>query len=30
LPFGGYKASGHGREYSIEAFDDFTEIKAIA
>lgn len=30
LPFGGYKASGHGREYSIEAFDEFTEIKAIA
>jgi aldehyde dehydrogenase (NAD+) len=30
LPFGGYKASGFGREYSIEAFDDFTEVKAIA
>jgi betaine-aldehyde dehydrogenase len=30
LPFGGYKASGYGREYSIEAFDDFTEVKAIA
>ena len=30
LPFGGYKASGYGREYSVEAFDDFTEVKAIA
>jgi betaine-aldehyde dehydrogenase len=30
LPFGGYKASGFGREYSVEAFDDFTEVKAIA
>lgn len=30
LPFGGYKSSGYGREYSIEAFDDFTEVKAIA
>lgn len=30
LPFGGYKASGHGREYSVEAFDGFTEVKAIA
>ena len=24
LPFGGVKASGVGREYSIEAFEDFT------
>jgi betaine-aldehyde dehydrogenase len=30
LPFGGFKASGYGREYSIEAFDDYTEVKAIA
>jgi aldehyde dehydrogenase (NAD+) len=30
LPFGGYKASGFGREYSIEAFDAFVEVKAIA
>jgi betaine-aldehyde dehydrogenase len=30
LPFGGFKASGYGREYSIEAFDSFTEVKAIA
>jgi aldehyde dehydrogenase (NAD+) len=30
LPFGGFKASGLGREYSIEAFDAFTEVKAIA
>lgn len=30
LPFGGFKASGVGREYSIEAFDAFTEVKVIA
>jgi betaine-aldehyde dehydrogenase len=30
LPFGGVKASGVGREYSIEAFDDFTEIKVLS
>lgn len=30
LPFGGFKASGYGREYSVEAFDDFTEVKAIS
>jgi aldehyde dehydrogenase (NAD+) len=30
IPFGGFKSSGYGREYSIEAFDDFTEVKAIA
>lgn len=30
LPFGGYKASGFGREYCLEAFDGFTEIKVIA
>ncbi len=30
LPFGGYKSSGFGREYSVEAFDSFTEVKAIA
>ncbi|HVX21712.1 MAG TPA: aldehyde dehydrogenase family protein [Acidimicrobiales bacterium] len=30
LPFGGYKASGFGREYSLEAFDSFTEVKAIS
>ena len=30
LPFGGVKASGVGREYSIEAFDDFTEMKVLS
>ncbi len=30
LPFGGFKASGYGREYSVEALDDFTELKAIS
>jgi acyl-CoA reductase-like NAD-dependent aldehyde dehydrogenase len=29
LPFGGVKASGVGREYSIEAFDDYTEMKVL-
>lgn len=30
LPFGGYKCSGIGREFSIETFDHFTELKTIA
>jgi aldehyde dehydrogenase (NAD+) len=30
LPFGGYKGSGLGREYCIEALDEFTEVKAVA
>ena len=30
LPFGGFKSSGIGREYSIEAFDHFTEIKTLS
>jgi acyl-CoA reductase-like NAD-dependent aldehyde dehydrogenase len=30
LPFGGVKASGVGREYSIEAFEDFTEMKVLS
>ena len=29
-PFGGYKQSGNGREYSIYAVHDFQEIKGIA
>jgi aldehyde dehydrogenase (NAD+) len=28
-PFGGYKASGNGREYADFAFSDFTEIKGV-
>jgi aldehyde dehydrogenase (NAD+) len=28
-PFGGYKQSGNGREWGIEGFHDFLEIKAI-
>jgi len=30
LPFGGVKASGMGREFSIETFDHFTEIKTLS
>ena len=30
LPFGGVKASGMGREFSIETFDHFTEIKVLS
>ncbi len=30
LPFGGVKASGVGREYSIEAFEDYTEMKVLS
>lgn len=28
-PFGGYKQSGNGREWGIEGFEEFLEIKAI-
>jgi acyl-CoA reductase-like NAD-dependent aldehyde dehydrogenase len=28
-PFGGYKQSGWGREVSLEALDDFTELKSV-
>jgi acyl-CoA reductase-like NAD-dependent aldehyde dehydrogenase len=28
-PFGGYKKSGNGREWGIEGFEEFLEIKAI-
>ena len=28
-PFGGYKQSGNGREWGVEGFHDFLEIKAI-
>ncbi|MDP2379557.1 MAG: aldehyde dehydrogenase family protein, partial [Pseudohongiella sp.] len=28
-PFGGYKQSGNGREWGIEGFHDFLEVKAI-
>jgi len=28
-PFGGYKQSGWGREASLEALDDFTEVKSV-
>jgi len=29
LPFGGVKATGHGREAGIEGINEFTEIKAV-
>ncbi len=29
LPFGGWKASGYGKEHGIEAFDYYTESKAV-
>lgn len=29
LPFGGFKQSGNGRDKSIHAFDDYTELKSI-
>lgn len=29
LPFGGFKASGIGREYGPEAFDEYVEIKSV-
>jgi len=28
-PFGGYKMSGNGREWSIEGFEDYLEIKSV-
>ena len=28
-PFGGYKQSGNGREWSVFGLDDFMEIKGI-
>jgi betaine-aldehyde dehydrogenase len=30
LPFGGFKASGVGREFSDETFDHFTEVKVLS
>lgn len=30
LPFGGFKCSGIGREFSVETFDHFTELKTLA
>jgi acyl-CoA reductase-like NAD-dependent aldehyde dehydrogenase len=29
LPFGGYKESGWGREYSTEGIEPYTETKAV-
>ncbi len=29
-PFGGYKQSGNGREWGVEGFSEFVEIKAVA
>jgi betaine-aldehyde dehydrogenase len=29
LPFGGFKASGIGREYGPEAFDEYVELKSV-
>jgi betaine-aldehyde dehydrogenase len=29
VPFGGFKASGIGREYGPEAFDSYVEVKSI-
>ena len=29
LPFGGYKQSGLGREISLEALDDYTQLKSV-
>lgn len=28
-PFGGYRQSGHGREWGVEGFEEFLEIKAV-
>jgi aldehyde dehydrogenase (NAD+) len=30
IPFGGYKASGIGREWGVEGIEEFTEIKMLA
>ena len=29
-PFGGYKASGHGREKGVEALHDYTQVKTVS
>jgi hypothetical protein len=29
MPFGGYKASGFGREMGQAGFDEFTEVKSV-
>ena len=28
-PFGGYKQSGNGREWGVEGFEEFLEVKAM-
>jgi len=30
IPFGGYKASGIGREWGVEGIEEYTEIKMLA
>ena len=30
VPFGGYKASGIGREMGVRGFEEYLEIKAVA
>jgi aldehyde dehydrogenase (NAD+) len=30
MPFGGYKASGIGREMGLEGFEEYLETKAVA
>jgi aldehyde dehydrogenase (NAD+) len=30
IPFGGYKASGMGREWGVEGIEEFTDVKILA
>jgi aldehyde dehydrogenase (NAD+) len=30
IPFGGYKASGVGREWGVEGIEEYTEVKMLA